>query len=106
MNFMSKNRDATFCVKKRVMDAAFRSSILYSSESWFDSQRGGNTVEERIHSRKHKVIHVGENQRDVDSVLAKREKKRMTRGHPLHTRAPLMAGKGKHMGVHVWKYLG
>lgn len=37
INFFSKNRDAPFTVKKKVMDAAFFSSILYSCESWLNA---------------------------------------------------------------------
>ena len=34
INFLSRNRDAPFLVKKKVFDAAFKSSILYSCESF------------------------------------------------------------------------
>ena len=37
INFLSKNKQAPFPVKKKVFDAAFMSSILYSGESWLNS---------------------------------------------------------------------
>ena len=37
LNFFSKNRDAPYSVKKKVVDAAFSSSLLYSCESWLNS---------------------------------------------------------------------
>ena len=36
VNFVSKNRDAPYAVKKKVLDSAFISSIFYSCESWLD----------------------------------------------------------------------
>ncbi|ELT96745.1 hypothetical protein CAPTEDRAFT_192630 [Capitella teleta] len=37
INFLSRNRDAPFLVKKKVFDAVFLTSILYSCESWFET---------------------------------------------------------------------
>jgi len=37
LNFLSRNTDAPFSVKKKVFDSALLTSLLYNCESWFDS---------------------------------------------------------------------
>ena len=39
--FLNTNRDFPFCVKRKVVEAAFNSAILYGCESWI----GGNCQE-------------------------------------------------------------